>query len=161
MMTLSTNQKGVKKMTKNNITKFEAKLSIEEGLHVSSKIRTHSLQIDEPRELGGTDKGPNPVELVLAALGGCQAIILRLYGEKLGLKVKSVESIVEGNLDLGGFLGVPGVRPGFQNVKAITKVKVEGDPDKIKELLKIAEERCPVLDILKNGVPVEVKIKQE
>lgn len=69
-------------MTKTNITKFEAKLSVEQGLHVSSKIRTHSLEIDEPKELGGTDKGPNPVELLLAALGGCQAIVLRFYGEK-------------------------------------------------------------------------------
>src|SRR3989337_3249073 len=138
MMTLSTNQKGVKKMTKNNITKFEAKLSIEEGLHVSSKIRTHSLQIDEPRELGGTDKGPNPVELVLAALGGCQAIILKLYGQKLGVKIQSVETTVDGDLDLGGFMGVPGVRPGFQKIQAITKIKAKGEPDKLKELLRIA-----------------------
>src|SRR4030065_1370872 len=101
-------------MTKNNITKFEAIVSTVEGLHVSAKIRTHSLQIDEPRELGGTDKGPNPVELVLAALGGCQAIVLRFYGEKLGVNVKSGESSVEGDLDLGGFFGVPGDRPGFQ-----------------------------------------------
>lgn len=148
-------------MTKNNITKFEAKLSAKEGLHVSSKIRTHRLEIDEPKEIGGTDKGPNPVELLLVALGGCQEIVLQFYAEKLGVKVKSVESTVEGNLDLGGFLGTPGVRPGFQNVKAITKLKAEGDPEKIKQLVKIAEERCPVLDILKNGVPVEVRIEQE
>jgi uncharacterized OsmC-like protein len=148
-------------MTETNVTKFEAQLSTDQGLHVLSKIRTHHLEIDEPKELGGTDKGPNPVELLLAALGGCQAIVLRFYGEKLGVTVKSVETTVEGNLDLGGFLGVPGVRPGFQDIKVATKLKAEGDPDKIKELLKIAEERCPVLDILKNGVPVKVQIKQE
>ena len=92
-------------MAKNNVTQFEAKASTVEGFHVSSKIRTHNFEIDEPKELGGTDKGPNPVELVLAALGGCQAIVLRFYGEKLGVNVKSVESSVEGDLDLGGFFG--------------------------------------------------------
>ena len=92
-------------MAKNNVTKFEANAITLEGFHVSSKIRTHNLEIDEPKELGGTDKGPNPVELVLAALGGCQAIVLRFYGEKLGVNVKSVESSVEGDLDLGGFFG--------------------------------------------------------
>jgi len=148
-------------MAKNNVTQFEAKASTVEGFHVSSKIRTHNFEIDEPKELGGTDKGPNPVELVLAALGGCQAIVLRFYGEKLGVNVKSVESSVEGDLDLGGFFGVPGVRPGFQKVRAVTRVDVEGDPDKVKELLKIAEERCPVLDILKNGIPIELQIKPE
>jgi uncharacterized OsmC-like protein len=38
-------------------------------------------------------------------------------------------------------------------------LKAKGDPDKIKELLKIAEERCPVLDVLKNGVPVQVNVE--
>ncbi|MCL4429270.1 MAG: OsmC family protein [Chloroflexi bacterium] len=147
-------------MTKNNISKFETKLSLQEGLYVSAKIRTHNLNIDEPKELDGTDKGPNPVELVLAALGGCQAIVLRFYGEKLGVKVKSVESTIQGDLDLGGFLGKPGIRPGFQNITAVTKLKAQGDPNQIKALLKIAEERCPVLDILKNGVPVKVQIEQ-
>ena len=148
-------------MAKSNVTRFEAKLSAKEGLHVSSTIRTHSLEIDEPSELGGTDKGPNPVELVLAALGGCQAIILKFYGQKLGVKIQSVETTVDGDLDLGGFMGVPGVRPGFQKIQATTKIKAEGDPDKLKELLRIAEERCPVLDILKNGVPIEIQIKKE
>jgi uncharacterized OsmC-like protein len=148
-------------MAKNNITKFESKLSAKDGFNIKSTIRNHSFEIDEPKELGGTDKGPNPVELVLAALGSCQAIILKFYAQKLGVDIKSVETTVDGDIDLGGFFGVPNIRPGFQNVKAITKLKAEGDPDKIKELLKIAEERCPVLDILKNGVPVEVRIEQD
>ncbi len=148
-------------MTKNNLTKFESKLSAKDGFHIKSTIRAHSVEIDEPKELGGTDKGPNPVELVLTALGSCQAIVLKFYGQKLGVDVKSVETSVDGEIDLGGFFGVPNVRPGFQNVKAVTKVKAEGAPDKIKELLKIAEERCPVLDILKNGVPTEIQIEQE
>lgn len=151
----------MKKTTKNNINRFEAKLSANEGLHISSTIRTHKVEIDEPTELGGTDKGPNPVELVLAALGSCQAIVLKIYGQKLGVEVKSVETVVDGDLDIGGFMGVPNVRPGFQKVRAITKIKDEGDSGKIKELLKIAEERCPVLDILKNGVPIELQIKKE
>lgn len=148
-------------MVKTNITKFVANLSAKEGLQISSTIRTHRLEIDEPKDLGGTDKGPNPVELVLAALGSCQEIVLKFYGQKLGVDVKSVETTVEGDLDLGGFLGVPNVRPGFQKITASTKLIAKGDPDKIRELLRIAEERCPVLDIIKNGVPIQITIKQE
>jgi uncharacterized OsmC-like protein len=147
-------------MTQKNITKFETKLEARDGLHVSSTIRTHRLEIDEPKELGGTDKGPNPVELILAALGGCQEIVLKFYGKKLGVDVQSVQTIVDGDLDLNGFLGLSNVRPGFQKVTATTKLKAKGDPAKIKELLRIAEERCPVLDILKNGVPVQISIQQ-
>ena len=111
---------GRKKMTKNNITKFESKLSAKNGFHIKSTIRKHNVEIDEPEGLGGTDKGPNPVELVLAALGSCQAIVLKFYGQKLGVEVKSVETSVNGEIDLGGFFGVPNGRPGFQNIKAFT-----------------------------------------
>lgn len=148
-------------MSKNNLTKFESKLSAKDGFHITSTIRTHNIQIDEPEELGGTDKGPNPVEIVLAALGSCQAIVLKFYGQKLGVDVKSVETTVDGEIDLGGFFGTSKARPGFQNIKATTRIKAKGDPEKIQELLNIAQERCPVLDILRNGVPVEVQIKQD
>ena len=130
-------------------------------MKISSTIRTHKLEIDEPKDLGGTDKGPNPVELVLAALGSCQEIVLKFYGQKLGIDVESVETTVEGDLDLGGFLGVPNVRPGFQKITASTKLTAKGDPDKIRELLRIAEERCTVLDIIKNGLPVQINIEQQ
>ncbi len=148
-------------MTETNKYKFEARLSANEGLHISSTIRKHSIEIDEPAQLGGTDKGPNPVELVLAALGSCQAIILKIYAEKIGVQLKSLETIVEGDLDAGGFLGVPNIRPGFQKVKATTKIKAKGSQAKIQELLKLAEERCPVLDILRNPVPVEIQITKD
>jgi uncharacterized OsmC-like protein len=84
----------------------------------------------------------------------------QFYGKKYGVDVESVETTVEGDLNLGGLLGVKGIRPGFQSVKASTKVKATGDPEKIDKLLKIAEERCPVLDILQKGVPVEVNIER-
>jgi putative redox protein len=42
-------------------------------------IRQHAVGIDEPTGIGGTDSGPNPVELVLAALGGCKAITYRFW----------------------------------------------------------------------------------
>ena len=58
---------------------------------------------------------------MLAALGSCQEIVLKFYGQKLGIDVESVETTVEGDLDLGGFLGVPNVRPGFQKITASTK----------------------------------------
>ncbi|MGA3290120.1 MAG: OsmC family protein [Candidatus Bathyarchaeia archaeon] len=142
-----------------NLTKFRATFVAKEYVHISSTLRTHSLEIDEPKELGGSDKGPNPVELILAALGGCQQIILRFYGKKLGVDIQAVETTVEGELDLGAFLGVPDVKLGFQKITATTKLKAKGDPEKIKELLKIAEERCPVLYVLKNDVPVQVNIE--
>lgn len=144
-----------------NIKKFETKVTVKQGFHVSSTIRTHSIEIDEPKTLGGTDKGANPVELVLAALGACQQIVLKTYAPKLGVEIKSIETTVEGELDISGFLGTSKARPGFQKINATTKLNAKGDPEKIRELLRIAEERCPVLDIVRNGVPVKATIQVE
>jgi putative redox protein len=56
-----------------------------ENLRSEAKIRQFSLTVDEPPTLGGSDAGPNPVELVLAALATCQEITYRAYATALGV----------------------------------------------------------------------------
>src|SRR5580658_7522060 len=77
-----------------------------EGLRSEAKIRQFSLTVDEPTSLGGTDTGPNPVELVLAALATCQEITYRAYATALGIPLESVSVKLEGALDLRGFFAV-------------------------------------------------------
>jgi len=77
-----------------------------EGLRSETKIRQFSLTVDEPPSLGGTDTGPNPVELVLAALATCQEITYRAYATALGIPLDSVSVKLEGSLDLRGFFAV-------------------------------------------------------
>ncbi len=53
-----------------------------ENLQHEATTGDQSIVLDEPKEVGGSGKGMNPYELLLAALGGCIAMTLRLYARR-------------------------------------------------------------------------------
>ena len=61
-----------------------------EGLRTEVSAGGHTLVADEPESLGGTDEGPNPYDYLLAALGGCTAMTLRMYADRKGWPLESV-----------------------------------------------------------------------
>lgn len=135
---------------------FRAKSVLESGFLTDIRVRDFHFVSDEPEDLGGTDRGPNPVEYVLGALAACQEIVIKAYATVLDIDVKSVRVDVEGDLDLHGFLSLTDARPGFEKVSFRTRIVTsETDPEKLASLERLAVERCPVLDIIQNPVPVK------
>ncbi|MCK5731791.1 MAG: OsmC family peroxiredoxin, partial [Tenericutes bacterium] len=58
------------------LTTFKAKATkLQGGMQVETESRNFKILIDEPKTLGGTDTAMSPVEALLCALGGCQAIV--------------------------------------------------------------------------------------
>jgi hypothetical protein len=75
-----------------------------------------------------------------------------------GIRVESVESRLEGDLDLHGFLGLKDdVRKGYKDVRVSFKVKADATPEQLAELTKYS----PVFDIFSNPVPVSVDVEME
>ena len=130
------------------------------GFRSQAQVRQFQLTVDEPEELGGSDTGPNPVELVLAALGTCQEITYRLYADAMGIPLRGVSVKVEGDLDPRGFFAVDGgkTRPGYRGVRATVTLDSSAPEADLKRLRETVDRHCPVLDIIRNPVPVDLTI---
>jgi uncharacterized OsmC-like protein len=132
---------------------------LREGVRCEAAVRTHGLVIDEPLALGGTDAGPNPVELVLTALGTCQAITYRIWAALLDIRLDTVRFATEGDLDLRGLLGLAeGVRPGFTAVRHRIELVGPEPAERYEELARAVDAHCPVLDIVGQIEPVDRQV---
>lgn len=121
-----------------------------EDVRCEAKIREFEpIIIDEPPELGGQDAGPNPVELVLVALGTCQEIMYSAYASVMGIDLKSVKVHARGYLDLQGLFGLnETVPPGYKRVVFETEIESDSSTEELKKLVETVESHCPVLDIM-------------
>jgi uncharacterized OsmC-like protein len=141
---------------------FTSSSRLQEGLHSEASLREHKVTVDEPPSLGGTDKGPNPVELVLAALGTCQEITYRAYAAALGIPLDGVRVELSGDLDLRGFFAVDDtVRPGYRAIRGTVHLSSSASPEALEQLRQAVNAHCPVLDIVANPVPVQLDIAIE
>lgn len=129
------------------------------GAEVTTRKTPFVLDNDEPRVLLGKDQGANPVENVLHALAGCMTTSLVYHAAAQGIRIDEVESQLEGDLDLHGFLGLSDeIRNGYDNIRVKFRIKADAPREKLEELCRIAQNRSPVFDIVTNPVAISVSL---
>lgn len=134
------------------VATFKATSKLVSGLAVDTTVRNFTIRMDEPPSLGGNDTGMNPVEGVLAALGSCQVIVAAAFAKANGINLQDFWVELEGDLDTDGFLkGVPGIRPGYNEVRFTMHIKTDSPAEKVEAFQKFIESRCPVGDTLSLG----------
>jgi uncharacterized OsmC-like protein len=115
-----------------------------------------NLDADEPAILAGDDLGANPVEHLLHALASCVTTSMVAHAAVRGIPINSLESEVEGDIDLRGYLGLSSQVPrGYTALRV--KFKVDADPKyhgRLKELSKFS----PVLNTITQSAPVEIEV---
>ena len=118
---------------------------------------TFAIDADEPPILAGSDQAPNPVEHMLNSLAGCVTSSIIAHAAVRGIHIQQLESEIEGDMDMQGFLGIsPDVPKGYTNIRM--KFKVKSDTDDMERLLDLAK-YSPVFNTLTNGVDVDIQIE--
>ena len=75
------------------------------------------------------------------------------------MTLTSVESHVEGDIDLQGILGLSDtVRNGYQRIRIHFDIAGDAPPEKLRDIVEQARARSAVFDVLTNGVPVDVSV---
>jgi uncharacterized OsmC-like protein len=130
------------------------------GQEDSSRVRPFVIDGDEPPVLLGENRGPNAVEAVLQALASCLAVGFVYNAAARNIRVESLVFRLEGDLDLHAFLGLGDkTRPGYESIKLTYQVRADAPREKIVELCDYVQRTSPVLDILRNPVPVTVTLE--
>jgi len=124
---------------------------------------THQTQFrygaDHPAVLVGKDRGPTPIEFLLHGLAACITAGIGNIAAARGVTLTSVESHVEGDIDLRGLLGIAGdVRNGYERIRITFDIAGDAPPEKLREIVEQSRARSAVFDVLTNGVPVELSI---
>ena len=115
------------------------------------------LHADEPPVLAGADQAANPVEHLLHALAGCVTTSLVAHAAVRGIEIEELESELEGDIDLRGFLGLdPDIPKGYTNIRV--KFKVKTVPENLPQLKSFAE-MSPVYHTLTEGANVDIEIE--
>jgi len=102
------------------------------GEHVS---RPFAIDIDEPCELGGTNRYPNPQEHLLAALNACMTVGYVAQCAVRGIELESLEIETTGDIDLRGFLGLDDtVARGYETLSYTVRIKGDATPEQFEEV---------------------------
>lgn len=109
----------------------------------------HFIYADEPAEIGGTDEGMTPPALLLASLGSCTAITLRMYADRKNMALDTIKihlTLIEPE---GSVL----------TTSITSKIEFGGNlsTDELNRLLQIAD-KCPVHKMLSNPILIETAL---
>jgi putative redox protein len=113
-------------------------------------VRDHKLWVDEPRDKGGEDSGPDPQELLAASLAACTAITMEMYAERKGWDVGHIEVSCE---------YTPADRGCPTRFELVLHLP-EDLSDEMTERLRVIAAKCPVHRVLDGEVMFDERIER-
>jgi uncharacterized OsmC-like protein len=130
------------------------------GLGEEQRHKTEtSFDADHPEIFASEDKGITPIEYVLVGLASCLTAGVAAVAQNRGIQLRSVESRLEGKMDIRGILGVDSdVRNGYDDIKVTFKIDADASKQDIEALVAQSQKRSAVYDVITNPVNVTVEV---
>ena len=130
------------------------------GLGQEQQHKTEtSFEADHPEVFASEDRGVTPVEYVLVGLASCLTAGVAAVAQNRGIQLRSVESTLEGKMDIRGILGVDSdVRNGYDDIKVTFKIDADASKKDIEALVAQSQKRSAVYDIITNPTNVTVAV---
>jgi len=135
-----------------DVPQFQAKLEFALGDEI--------VFSDQAPFMGGEGRKPDPIQYCLYGLCACYAATFVSLANLEGVSLKGLKVSAENQVDLSKTLGLS-ENPIVQKVKITAKVSSSASIEKLKEIEKLARERCPGIFCLTNPIPLETEIKGE
>jgi putative redox protein len=127
------------------------------GYKTTAASRGHEIICDEPKEANGTDTGMNPYELLLASIGACKAITMRMYAERKGFRLEDVElEMFHRKVPAEELKGIRTESGKVDKIFIRTSLKGELTEEQKDRILEIGE-RCPVQKTVLSEVLIETE----
>lgn len=126
------------------------------GIGGEQVARRFSIDIDEPCELGGTNRFANPQEHLIAALNACMTVGYVAQCAVRGITLESLEIETDGEIDLRGFLGIdPAVLPGYEKLSYTVRIRGSGTKEEFAEIHAAVMAASPNFYNVSRSVPLE------
>lgn len=115
------------------------------------------LATDEPVAHGGSGEGPSPLQAVLGALCGCEAVTFRRTATELAFAYERIDFEASFTIDIRGRMGRRDVRAHFQTVRVQATVTTDESAERLAAVVAETEARCPVYNLINDaGVTTEM-----
>ena len=144
------------------VNKRQVNVTVHAESETSSRMKVKAgkfeIIIDEPANMGGSDLGPSPIQVLLMSLAGCLNVTGHEIARQKGMKLNGMKIRIEGTMNPCNFMGCSyDERAGFQTINVSVHADFENEtPEAIKSWLKETESRCPVTDNIKDSTNINV-----
>lgn len=141
------------------ISKMKVGAEMKQGFRTKIKGSVPFV-IDQPKAAGGTEEGPNPLEVFLAGLLGCMCALARIIATQRNIDLKGINIDIDASIDKDFLMGkTKEGRAGFTEMNITSTIDAPLSKEEKEALMKEIEERCPIADNIVNKSTIKINVE--